>query len=54
MKVNEIIRKTNKGYVLYSRSKTKSGERKRLGGPYKTRQGALDREREVQYFKHRG
>lgn len=52
MKILEIIRKTDKGYVLYSKSKTKSGKRKKLGGPYKSRTGAEDREQEVQYFKH--
>ena len=52
MKFDEIIRKTDKGYVLYSKSKGKSGERKRLGGPYKSRAGAEKREKQVQYFKH--
>jgi hypothetical protein len=36
MKINEIIRKTDAGYVLYSKS----------------RAGAEKRERQVQYFKH--
>ncbi len=44
-----MIRKTAKGYVLYS----KSTPRKRLGGPYKTRDEALKRERQVQFFKRR-
>ena len=42
-----MIRKTPKGYVLYSTD----GSRK-LGGPYKTRAEALRRERQVQFFKH--
>ena len=44
-----MIRKTPKGYVLYS----KSTPRKRLGGPYKTRAQAVKRERQVQFFKRR-
>jgi len=42
-----MIKKTAKGYTLYS----KDGSRK-LGGPYKTREEALRRERQVQFFKH--
>ncbi len=42
-----MIRKTAKGYVLYS----KDGSRK-LGGPYRTREEALRREHQVQFFKH--
>lgn len=53
MKLDEIIRKTDKGYVLYSKSKGKDGERKKLGGPYDSRKAAEEREREVQYFKHK-
>ncbi|HXE91496.1 MAG TPA: hypothetical protein VNK82_11080 [Terriglobales bacterium] len=45
-----MIKKTPKGYVLYSLSKP----RRRLGGPYKTREEALKRERQVQFFKRRG
>ena len=41
-----MIRKMAKGYVLYS----KDGSRK-LGGPYRTREEALKRERQVQFFK---
>ena len=44
-----MIRKTPKGYVLYSKSKP----RKRLGGPYKAREQAMKRERQVQFFKRR-
>ncbi len=42
-----MIKKTAKGYVLYS----KDGSRN-LGGPYRTRAEALKRERQVQFFKH--
>ena len=44
-----MIRKTPKVYALYSLSKP----RRRRGGPYKTREEALKRERQVQFFKHR-
>ncbi len=45
-----MIKKTLKGYVLLSR---KTG--KKLGGPYKSREAALKRERQVQFFKrHKG
>jgi hypothetical protein len=44
-----MIRKTSKGYVLFSRSTP----RKRLGGPYKTRAEAVKRERQVQFFKRK-
>ena len=43
-----MIRKTPKGYVLLSKS-----TRKKLGGPYKTRDQAVKRERQVQFFKRR-
>jgi hypothetical protein len=46
---SSMIRKTPKGYVLY----TKSTPRRRLGGPYKTRAEAVKRERQVQFFKKR-
>jgi hypothetical protein len=42
-----MIKKTAKGYVLYS----KDGSRK-LAGSYRTREEALKRERQVQFFKH--
>jgi hypothetical protein len=41
-----MIRKTARGYVLYS----KDGARK-LGGPYRARDEARRRERQVQFFK---
>ncbi len=43
-----MIKKTSKGYVLLSKTK-----KKKLGGPYKTREQALKRERQVQFFKHK-
>lgn len=46
--LTSMIRKTPKGYVLYSKS-----SRKKLGGPYKTRAQAVKRERQVQFFKHK-
>ena len=42
-----MIRKTPKGYVLLSK---KTG--KKLGGPYKSREQALKRERQVQFCNH--
>lgn len=43
-----MIRKTKKGYVLYSKDGSKN-----LGGPYRSRAQAVKRERQVQYFKHK-
>ena len=45
--LQEKIVKRKDGWYLLS----KDGEKK-LGGPYKTREGAVKRERQVQYFKH--
>ena len=47
-----MIVKTSRGYEVKSESKNQSGQRKNLGGPYKTRQEAVDRLRQVEYFKH--
>jgi len=44
-----MIRKSSSGYSLVSKTTGK-----RLGGPYKTRAQAVKRERQVQYFKHKG
>ena len=44
-----IVKRANK-YVLYSRSK-KKGKRRRLG-VFKTKEAALKRERQIQFFKH--
>ncbi len=50
-----VIRKTPKGFVLYSsKPNSKTGKRRRLGGPYKTKEEALKRERQVQFFKSSG
>ncbi len=43
-----MIRKKPQGYVLLSKTTGK-----KLGGPYKTRDQALKRERQVQFFKRR-
>lgn len=53
MTVSEMIVHTKKGYVLYSLRKH-NGKRKKLGGPYPSKEGAVKRERQVQYFKHMG
>jgi len=42
-----MIVKRSKGYYVIS-EKTK----RNLGGPYKTKAGALKRLRQVEYFKH--
>ncbi len=50
-----MIRKLKSGmYRIYSRSTDpKTGKRKNLG-TFKTREGAIKHEREIQYFKKRG
>ena len=49
-----MIVKRNGKYYLYSKSKDpKTGKRKKLGGPYTTRDQAVKREKQVQYFKHK-
>ena len=47
-----MIRKTPKGFVLYSKKKGANGKRKKLGGPYSSKEAAQKRERQVQYFKN--
>lgn len=47
-----IVKRPN-GYVVMSEHKGKDGKRKRLGGPYKSRQSAVKRLRQVEYFKRR-
>lgn len=42
-----MIVKRKDGWHLLSKDGSKH-----LGGPYKTRDAAVEREREVQYFKH--
>jgi 2'-5' RNA ligase len=46
--VQEVIRKEDGKFYLYSRDGSK-----KLGGPYDTRYEAEERERQVQYFKHK-
>jgi len=46
-----IIKKIGSKYVLYSRKKVK-GKRRRLG-TFRTKKAALERERQIQFFKHR-
>jgi hypothetical protein len=48
-----MIRKTPRGYTLYSKTKGKEGKRRVLGGPYQTREQAEKREKQVKYFKYR-
>lgn len=43
-----MIKKSGAGYTLYS----KDGKKK-LGGPYKSKEGAVKREKQVEYFKHK-
>ena len=51
--LSEIIRQTGGKYCLYSKKKNpKTGKRRNLGC-YGSKSGAKQREREVQYFKHR-
>ncbi|MCX8159201.1 MAG: hypothetical protein N3D20_02845 [Candidatus Pacearchaeota archaeon] len=42
-----MIKKTSKGYVVYSK------EGKRLSKPYKTKGEAVKRLRQIEYFKHK-
>jgi len=48
-----IVKRSN-GYYVVSESKDKKGNRKNLGGPYKSREAAKKRLQQVHYFKHRG
>jgi hypothetical protein len=43
-----MIRKVKKGYRVVSETG------KNLGGPYPTKEQAVERLRQVEYFKHRG
>jgi len=51
--IKEEIRKTGSKWCLYSKKKTKEGKKKKLGC-YTTKGGAKKREKQVQYFKHKG
>lgn len=44
---SKVIKKEPDGWVLYTKDSTR-----KLGGPYKTREEAEERERQVQFFKH--
>lgn len=44
-----MVRKTGSGFAVFSH---KTG--KKLSRIYKTKEGALQRLREIQYFKHKG
>lgn len=48
-----MIRKVGSHHVLYSKKKGKDGKRKVLG-KFKSRAAAERREKQIQYFKHRG
>lgn len=48
-----MIVKRENGWYLVSESKGKDGKRKNLGGPYKSRQQAVHRKQQVEYFKHK-
>lgn len=43
-----MIRHTSKGWIVVSETTGR-----RLGGPYKTKEEALKRLRQVEYFKHK-
>lgn len=47
------IKKSGKGYKVVSESTDKSGKHKNLGGPYKSKDAAEKRLRQVEYFKHK-
>jgi len=55
LEVTSVIRKLSNGrYRLYSRKRdAKTGRRRNLG-TFSTRRAAEQRERAVQFFKHRG
>ena len=49
-----IIKKAGASWVLYSKKiDPETGKRRRLGA-FKSKAAALRRERQIQYFKHRG
>lgn len=48
------IRKTPKGYEVLSEHKNKEGHAKHLSKENLTKQEALKRLREVEFFKHQG
>ena len=48
-----MIVKRKDGYHVVSEKKDAKGNRKNLGGPYKTRGAASKRLGQVEYFKHK-
>jgi len=44
-----MIKKTAKGYVVHA----ETGNKRKLGGPYATRKEAVERLRQVEYFKNK-
>ena len=51
LNLNEVIEKVGSEYCVFSKSKTKEGNRKKLGC-YPTEAGAKKRLQQVEYFKH--
>ena len=52
--IREIIKKIGKQkYRIYSKKKGKDGKRKNLG-TYTSKAAAKKREKQIQYFKHKG
>ena len=49
-----MIVKRKDGYHVLSESKDQSGNRKNLGGPYKSLEQAKKRLGQVEYFKSKG
>ena len=47
-----MLVKKKDGWHLYARKKGKNGKRRHLGGPYHTKEEALRREAQVEWFKH--
>lgn len=51
--ITETIRKVDGKYCLFSKKTNPKTGKKRNLGCYKSKSGAEQREREVQYFKHK-
>jgi len=49
-----VIVKKKDGYHVVAEHKDAEGNPKNLGGPYKTREEAVKRLQQVEYFKRRG
>lgn len=48
-----MIVKRKGGFHVVSETKGKDGKRKNLGGPFKTRAGAVKRLKQVEFFKNK-